>query len=147
MITQHNFKEEFSDQLRCLARNDPSLIGLNLSFNQIGDTGAASIAQALSFNSTLTTLDLSNNKIGDKEATAISQALTSNSTFTALNLDKNKVSPELKLIIRKHLETYKHNKIMHAKTLQRLCCSSLSFADKNILKIDFPSFYSLYFII
>ena len=42
MITQHNFEERFSDQLRRLARNDPLLTRLNLFVKEIGDTGTAS---------------------------------------------------------------------------------------------------------
>ena len=38
MITQNDFEEEFSDQLRCLARNDPFLIELDISRNRIGYT-------------------------------------------------------------------------------------------------------------
>src|SRR3989338_3654162 len=62
MITKNKFKTSFSDQLRRLARNDSTLTTLNLWDNEIGPTGAASIAQALSSNSTLTTLLLLNSK-------------------------------------------------------------------------------------
>ena len=71
MITQNQFRPSFSDQLRRLARNDPTLTTLNISYNKIGDTGAALIAQALTSNSSLTKLYLSNNQIGPTGATSI----------------------------------------------------------------------------
>ena len=173
MISQHNFKEKFTGQLRCLARNDSGLTTLDLTWSQIGDTGATALTQALSFNSTLTTLDLSHiqmedtgaaaisqalssnssltkldltfNQIGDTGATALLQALSFNSSLFTLNLLNNKVSDGVILSIHKQMETNQHNKIMHSKTLQQLCYSSLCPADKSILKIEFPSFYALYF--
>src|SRR3989338_4387503 len=119
MITQNKFDPSFSDQLRGLARNDPTLIILLLHRYQIGDTtGAASIAQALSSNSTLTSLDLDRNHVSWKSYSSFGE----------------------------YLHTNHHNKIMRAKTLQQLCYSSLRPADKDILLIEFPSFFfRLYF--
>ena len=146
MITQNKFDPSFSDQLRGLARNDPTLIILLLHRYQIGDTEAAAIAQALSSNSTFTSLSLSGNKIGETGAASIAQALTSNSTLTSLDLDRNHVSWKSYSSFGEYLHTNHHNKIMRAKTLQQLCYSSLRPADKDILLIEFPSFFfRLYF--
>src|SRR3989338_5284810 len=126
-------------------KSNSSLTALQLHDNEIGNTGAVAIAQALSINSSLTTLNLKCNKIEDTGATAIAQALTFNTALTALYLHNNCVSKVLELSICKQIETNKHNKRMRAKTLQKLCCSALSSADKNIMKINFPSYYTLYF--
>ena len=123
MISQHNFDQELSRQL---ARNDPALTKLHIYGNEIGDTGAASIAQALSFNSSLNFLNLRRNQIGDTGAASIAQAFTFNSTLTELNLDENQVSMESLSSIRKHLKANKHNKSVRAKTIQQLCCASIS---------------------
>ena len=147
MITQNKFDPSFSDQLRGLARNDPTLIILLLHRYQIGDTeAAAATAQTLSSNSTFTSLSLSGNKIGETGAASIAQALTSNSTLTSLDLDRNHVSWKSYSSFGEYLHTNHHNKIMRAKTLQQLCYSSLRPADKDILLIEFPSFFfRLYF--
>ena len=173
MITQHNLKEEFSDQIRRLARNGPCLTELDLCdnrieatgaaalsqalsfnstlaildlcWNEIGDIGAASIAQALSLNYTLTALNLSRNEMGDTGAAAISQALSSNSSLTTLDLSNNCISKILELSIFTYMETNKYNKMMHAKTLQQLCCSALSSADIIFLNSEFPFVHTLYF--
>ncbi|XP_061886054.1 leucine-rich repeat-containing protein 71 isoform X1 [Entelurus aequoreus] len=52
-----------------------SLISLNLSFNHIGDAGAAYIAKGLRFNRSLLFLSLSNNQIGDSGATELAMVL------------------------------------------------------------------------
>ena len=54
--------------------------------NFIGDSGAASLSQALAFNSSLTNLDLSLNFIGDSGAASLSQARAVNSSLTNLDL-------------------------------------------------------------
>ena len=45
---------------------------MDLSWNSIGDSGAASLSQALAVNSSLTSLDLSVNIFGDSGAAALS---------------------------------------------------------------------------
>src|SRR3989338_6903926 len=92
MISQHNLEERFSDQLRRLARNDPLLTRLNLFVKETEDAGTASIAQALTSNSTLAILDLSCNGIGDTGTASIAQALTSNSTLAILDLSRNEIT-------------------------------------------------------
>ena len=62
---------------------------LDLSWNDIGDSGATSLSQALAANSSLTYLDLSMNRIGCSGATSLSQALATNSSLTSLNLNGN----------------------------------------------------------
>src|SRR3989338_1021814 len=91
MISQHSFEKEFSDQLRCLARNEPNFTKLNMYWNNIGNEGAAAIVQALSSNSTLTELNFSYNQIGDTEASSIAQALRFNSSLTELDISRNKI--------------------------------------------------------
>ena len=89
MITQNNFSSSFSDQLRRLARNDPTLTELDLSYNVIGDTGAATIAHALLSNSTLIKLILSFDKISYTGKEAIIKALKLNSSLSKNTLTSN----------------------------------------------------------
>ena len=60
----------------------------------IGDEGAAAIAEALKTNTTLTKLCLNTNNIGDEGARALYESLKSNSTLTTLNLSYNNISDE-----------------------------------------------------
>ena len=68
-----------------------SLTNLSLNLNSIGDFGAASLSQALAVNSSLTNLDLSANSIGDSGAASLSQALGVNSSLTNLDLSANSI--------------------------------------------------------
>ena len=60
--------------------------------NKIGDEGAKAIAQALTYNNTLTKLCIRyyigiwNNNIGDEGAKTIAQALTYNNKLTTLGI-------------------------------------------------------------
>ena len=56
---------------------------LDLSENNIGDVGAAGLAEALKSNATLTRLDLSENNIGGVVAADLSEALKSNGRIAA----------------------------------------------------------------
>ena len=70
-------------------RDNSTLLWLDLSNNNISDGGAVALAQALHHNSTLNGLDLSNNNISDAGAVALAQALHHNSTLELLNLYGN----------------------------------------------------------
>ena len=70
------------------------LTHLNLSGNQIGKSGAQLLSKALSVNTELTHLNLSGNQIGKSGAQFLSDALFYNTTLTHLNLDDNLVGPD-----------------------------------------------------
>ena len=70
------------------------LTHLNLSGNQIGKSGAQLLSKALSVNTELTHLNLSGNQIGKSGAQFLSDALFDNTTLTHLNLDDNLVGPD-----------------------------------------------------
>ena len=72
-----------------LATKSSVITNLNLSRNDIGDSGAESISRALVVNSSLTNLDLSRNSISDSGAESISQALPGNTSLTNLDLSWN----------------------------------------------------------
>ena len=76
--------------LKSLSSNT-SLTYLDLSSNEICDSGAASLSQALSVNTSLTYLDLSSNKIYNSGAASLSQALSVNSSLTYLDLSSNEI--------------------------------------------------------
>ena len=66
-----------------------SLTNLDLRWNSIGDSGAASLSKALVVNSSLTNLNLQVNSIGYSGAASLSQALVVNSSLTNLDLSLN----------------------------------------------------------
>ncbi len=69
----------------------PPELTLNMSCNQVGDSGATAIAEALRHNQTLTTLNMSQNRVGDSGATAIAEAVCHNQTLTTLDMSENRV--------------------------------------------------------
>ena len=68
------------------------MTNLNLSLNTIGDSGVASLSQALAANSSLTNLNLSKNEISASGAVFLSQGLTVNYSLTILDLSNNEIS-------------------------------------------------------
>ena len=60
------------------------LKSLSLYNNNIGDAGAAAIANAIAVNASVTKLDLRLNQIGDAGATAIANAIAVNASVTDL---------------------------------------------------------------
>ena len=65
------------------------LTELDLSYNDIEDTGAEALASALRVNGVLTKLNLANNAIGRQGAKAIGKALEVNEVLTTLDLRLN----------------------------------------------------------
>ena len=59
-----------------------TLTQLDLRDNNIGDAGAASLAEAMKVNTTLTQLDLSRNPIGVAGAAFLAEAMKFNTTVT-----------------------------------------------------------------
>jgi len=84
-----------ADEVTTMALRIPRFLellrGRDLKAFQIGDSGAAAIAQALRSNCVLTRLNLQNNRISDLGATAIGEALQSNCTLTHLQLRGNRI--------------------------------------------------------
>jgi Ran GTPase-activating protein (RanGAP) involved in mRNA processing and transport len=77
-----------------LKRNQ-TLRTLDISKNGIGSAGAAALADALKMNTTLTTLDISSNyEIGDAGAAALAEALTHNTSLTELWISNNNIGLE-----------------------------------------------------
>ena len=55
-----------------------------MSSNNIGDAGAAAIANAIAVNASITFLSLERNQIGDAGAAAIANAIAVNASVTVL---------------------------------------------------------------
>ncbi|XP_008420704.1 leucine-rich repeat-containing protein 71 [Poecilia reticulata] len=72
-----------------------NLLSLNLAFNNIGDAGAAHIAQGLRLNNTLVILSLANNNIGDAGAAHLAM------TFGELTLLHEEIVERRKMILHK----------------------------------------------
>lgn len=68
----------------CKRAGDAAISTLNISANNIGDKGAAALAEMLKSNTTLERLDLSSNVIDYDGITAISAALVDNTSLKAL---------------------------------------------------------------
>lgn len=84
------------DKVRVLIRSlldHPSLVHLDLSHNQISDSGARAVGKLLS-QSQLQTLNLCNNNIHPHGAQAIAHALTKNGALQILNLRLNHIGDE-----------------------------------------------------
>lgn len=86
------YKDDEAVIISWFLKTNSSLTELNLYNNNIGDTGARSIAHALTKNTTLIDLNLSNNCIGDIGAQQFGAALEINKTLTELNLNQNEIS-------------------------------------------------------
>jgi len=74
--------------------------------NQIGDEGAATLAEALKHNTSLTTLDLRGNRIGDEGAAMLAEAVQHNTSLTTLNLAGNRIGDEGAATLAKALEEH-----------------------------------------
>ncbi|XP_068687262.1 NLR family CARD domain-containing protein 3-like isoform X2 [Montipora foliosa] len=96
---------------------------LNLKYNEIGDSGAAALAKAVEINSTLTTLNLSYNKIGASGAAALAKAVESNSTLTELDLSANEIGDSGAAALAKAVEIN--------SMLTKLCLSSTKIGDSG----------------
>ena len=75
---------DFEKIVRRLHDNDPMILRLNISRNNIGDCGASEIADALKVNNTLLELSIFGNNIKESGASKIADALKINSTLLKL---------------------------------------------------------------
>jgi len=71
--------------------NDPTLITIQLNWKAISDEGAIQISKALGRNTTVQVIMLANNQIGDLGAAALANSLQANPerAVTSLNLGCN----------------------------------------------------------
>lgn len=69
----------------------PRLRDLDLSFNNIGDTGAIALAAALPMVPRIGSLDLSDNRIGDAGTAALADALLRSPSLGWLSLHTNRI--------------------------------------------------------
>jgi hypothetical protein len=70
------------------------LTSLNLSLNDLGAAGAASLAPALSMMTQMTSLDLSRNHFGAAEAASLAPALSMMTQMTSLDLSRRLTSTD-----------------------------------------------------
>ncbi len=85
-------------------RNNSSLTRLNLSSNQITEVGAAALTEVLQVNKSIIVFLFYDNQIGDLGATAIAQALKINKTLDTLDLNSNHIGDPGAIAIGKALE-------------------------------------------
>ena len=88
-LSGNNLGETGAAVLADALRTNTTLTRLYLSDNNLGETGAAVLADALRTNTTLTRLDLSDNNLGETGAAVLADALRTNTTLTKLDLSVN----------------------------------------------------------
>ncbi len=76
---------------------------LGLNWKNIGDVGAAIIAETLKVNSSVKHIDIAGNDIGDVGAAALAEALKVNNGVTTIDLDYNNISSTTLTQIHKQL--------------------------------------------
>lgn len=96
-----------------------ALKSLDISRNNIGDTGTLALAAVLSQNQTLVDLDLGHNNIGRDGAIAIANALTTNSSLQNMKLNNNPIGEDGASSIGQALQGN--------HTLKTLCLTKLYF--------------------
>ena len=69
-------------------RANTNVTSVNLSFNELTQLGAASVADLLRSNSTIREIGLRCNSFGNEGATALADALRSNTTLQLFRLDQ-----------------------------------------------------------
>ncbi|CAF2185297.1 unnamed protein product [Rotaria magnacalcarata] len=73
---------------------NPTLVTLELAWNEIGDDEAKAIAYSIQQNKMITTLDLQHNLIGPKGAQHLAKVLQENMTLTTINLENNRIGDQ-----------------------------------------------------
>lgn len=96
-----------------------SLTSLSLKANEIGDTGAISIAKMLEVNTSLQELDLSDNFIGDSGVQELTKSLAKNTTLQRLNISSNRFSKIEGGVLRTSFSSFVGN-LIPAKKLTSL---------------------------
>ena len=86
-LTSNNIGDSGAAAIAEALKNDSAVVRLDLSGNSIGGSGAAAVAEALKSSTVLTDLILNNNSIGDIGAAAVAEALKSTTALTSLYLD------------------------------------------------------------
>ena len=89
LTLQRLSESDMSELTAWLRTSPPALRRLGIFDCEVGDAGAAAIADALKVNTTLTTLHLHHNKIGSDGAAALAGALKVNKTLTGFAFELN----------------------------------------------------------
>jgi len=94
-LTDNNIRDSGAKVLaQALIEAPKTLTTLSLSKNSIRDTGIISIAKALAKNQSLTSLDLSENQAGYEGIIALGENISDNNTLTSLSLRNNQIPLE-----------------------------------------------------
>jgi hypothetical protein len=86
-----NKEEQQVELWRALASSKCRVAKLKLGYNEIGDSGAVALADALKTNTSITKIDLKSNEIGDSGAVALADALKTNTSITKIDLSSNTI--------------------------------------------------------
>ena len=70
-------------------RNDKYAVTVDLSHNELGNAGAAAVAEALTSNATLTDLNLSHNAISDRGLTALCEVAVTKQNLCRMDVVGN----------------------------------------------------------
>lgn len=90
---------EFEEIISRMARNDESLIDINLSIEEITDNQAKTLAEALKENSTVRRINIQHNKISDEGIVEIINALKKNKAIEDINFKFPKTQNGIKYLM------------------------------------------------
>jgi Ran GTPase-activating protein (RanGAP) involved in mRNA processing and transport len=92
-LSRNNLGDDGAAQIAELIKVNPHLTTVNIAGNKIGNRGANSLAAAIqSTDSDIVSIDLSNNDIGNEGALALSKAYDANKVIIEINLSNNKLT-------------------------------------------------------
>ncbi|XP_070580537.1 protein NLRC5-like [Ptychodera flava] len=90
-LSHNNIGDSGAKSLSDVMRSMDGLTGLDLSHNNIGDSGAKSLSEVMRSMHGLTHLDLSHNNIGDSGAKSLSEVMRSMHGLSHLDLSHNNI--------------------------------------------------------
>jgi len=131
-----NLNDNDSSAIAELIRRNKSITLLNLSVNQISDSGVKLIAEALKVNTTLKYLSLSYNFIGKEGLVSLSESLRVNRTLDFVDVS-NQLYKKRNLINLTHSDTERTLISLIEESLKRKC--ELLGMSSNILELSGPS--------
>ena len=115
-ITFGNITERGATTLAEMLKENWMLEQLNVSGNSIGDGGATALAEMLKENRTLEQLSVSGNSIGDGGATALAEMLKENRTLQQLSVRNNSIGDGGATALA---EMLKENRTLHQLDVSR----------------------------
>jgi len=119
-LANNNLGESGAMTICNAVKANPTIKNLNLSHNAIGISGAQILADLLSHNCSLEELSIGNNKITDVGAAALSDVLKSNRTLKSLDIAGDDLTETTG---KKFAEIFDLNMVFNSLKINELCIS------------------------